>query len=71
MVKKSHISKGINNLPIARQCMLLGLLRASYYRSSYVKRGESQENLLLMRLIDEEDTPPFLRHTSICALFEE
>ncbi len=60
MVKKSHISRGIDNLPIARQCMLLGLSRASYCRSSSAERGESQENLLLMRLIDEEDTSPFL-----------
>ena len=38
-------------LSITRQCALLGLPRSSYY---YTPRGESAENLALMRLIDEE-----------------
>ena len=38
-------------LSIARQCALLGLARSTrYYRES----GESAENLLLMRSIDEQ-----------------
>jgi len=42
-------------LSIRRQCGLLKLHRSSYYRSP---GGESEENLKLMRLIDEE----YLRH---------
>jgi putative transposase len=38
---------------IAQQCELLGLARSSYY---YQPVGESQENLLLMRLLDEQYT---------------
>ena len=37
-------------LPIVRQCELLGLARASYYHQS---EPESDENLRLMRVIDE------------------
>lgn len=42
-------------LSIRRQCELLMLTRSSYYRRV---QGESEENLALMRLIDEE----YLRH---------
>jgi putative transposase len=45
-------------LSIARQCELIGLARASYYREA--ECVESTENLELMRLIDEEYT----RHPS-------
>lgn len=38
-------------LPIRRQCELLGINRSSYY---YEPCGESPENLLYMRLIDEQ-----------------
>jgi len=41
------------HLSIARQCELLGLSRSSLY---YVAKGESEENLHLMRMIDEEYT---------------
>lgn len=44
-------------LSISRQCQLLGLNRASYYRPTKPPE-ESAENLALMRLIDEE----YLRH---------
>jgi len=37
-------------ISIRRQCALLGVSRASWY---YEPAGESQENLRLMRLIDE------------------
>ena len=37
-------------LPISRQCELLGLARASYYHQP---EPESDENLRLMRVIDE------------------
>jgi len=42
-------------LSIARQCELIGLSRASFYRGS-PPGAESTENLRLMRLIDEEYT---------------
>ena len=38
-------------IPVYRQCELIGLPRSSYY---YEAREESEYNLLLMRLIDEE-----------------
>jgi putative transposase len=38
-------------LSIARQCELLGLARSTYYHEA---AGESEENLRLMRLIDEQ-----------------
>ena len=40
-------------ISIRRQCELLGVNRSSLY---YQPRGESEESLLLMRLIDEEYT---------------
>lgn len=44
-------------LSIARQCELIGLSRASYYRSVDIGIGmETPENLELMRLMDEEYT---------------
>lgn len=52
-------------LSIARQCELIGLSRASYYReASCVERAE---NLELMRLIDEEYTRhPFYGSRKLC-----
>jgi putative transposase len=47
------IDPGDERLSIKRQCELLGLSTSSYYRKP---RGESEENLLYMRLIDEEYT---------------
>jgi len=41
------------DLSVRRQCQLLGLSRASLY---YQARAESEENLLLMRLLDEQYT---------------
>ncbi len=52
--KRACIEAGHPQLSIARQCELIGLARASYYRE--IKLSESQENLELMRLIDEEYT---------------
>jgi putative transposase len=40
-------------LSLVRQCQLIALSRASPY---YEPRGESEENLCLMRLIDEQYT---------------
>jgi putative transposase len=47
------VEEGHPQLSICRQCELLGLARASYY---YEPATESQENLRLMRLIDEQYT---------------
>lgn len=44
------IEPGITGLPINRQCKLLGLSKSTYY---YNAAGESSENLLLMKVIDE------------------
>lgn len=41
------------DLPIARQCELLSLTRSAYYHK---RKGESEYNRQLMRLIDEEYT---------------
>jgi putative transposase len=48
------------HISIARQCELIGLSRASYYRLTHtrVKIDETEKNLNLMQLIDEE----YLRH---------
>lgn len=51
--KRALIEPGHQELSIAQQCKLLGLPRSSYY---YEPRGESEENLLLMRLLDEQYT---------------
>jgi putative transposase len=54
-------------LSIGRQCELLGLSRASYYRPGAMGT-ESAENLGLMRLIDEEYTRhPFYGSRKMCA----
>ena len=50
MIKPDH-----SQLSIMRQCALLGLPRASYYRTT-VGVEKSADNLNLMRLIDEEYT---------------
>jgi hypothetical protein len=42
-----------SQLSIARQCDLLEVARSSYY---YQPMGESAQNLLLMRLLDEQYT---------------
>ncbi len=44
---------GHPELSVRRQCQLLGVNRSGLY---YEPQGESEENLLLMRLIDEEYT---------------
>lgn len=50
------IEMGVDRaIDIGRQCELLGLARSTYY---YEPAGESEQNLLLMRLIDEE----YMRH---------
>ncbi|USO06553.1 MAG: hypothetical protein H6859_05145 [Rhodospirillales bacterium] len=40
-----------DNIGIAAQCRLLGISRSGWY---YERRGESADNLALMRLIDAQ-----------------
>jgi len=47
------VEPGNARLTIGRQCELLGLSRSAYY---YRRQAESEEDLLLLRLIDEEYT---------------
>lgn len=55
-------------LSIVRQCELLGLSRSSWY---YQPTPETQENLSLMRLIDEEYTRhPFYGSRRMVAVLE-
>lgn len=51
--KLSMIDKSHKNLSMRQQCQLIGLNRSNLY---YDAAGESKENLLLMRLLDEEYT---------------
>jgi len=51
--KHSLIEKDNSEITVKRQCQLLGLNRSSFY---YEKQAEKEENLLLMRLLDEEYT---------------
>ena len=48
MIEPEH-----SEITVAEQCELLGLARSSYY---YQPTGESEENLHLMRLLDEQYT---------------
>ena len=51
--KRALIESEHPTISLARQCELLGLARSSYY---YQPLPESEENLLLMRLLDEQYT---------------
>jgi len=51
--KRSLVEPGHPQLSLTRQSQLLGLSRGSLY---YQARGESEENLHLMRLLDEQYT---------------
>jgi putative transposase len=51
--KRRLIEPDHSQLSLSRQCHLLGLARRSFY---YQPRGESDENLHLMRLLDEQYT---------------
>jgi len=51
--KRNLIDPGHEHLSLVRQCELVGLPRSSLY---YQPRGVSDENLLLMRLMDEQYT---------------
>lgn len=45
------IEKGHEHLSITSQCEILGLNRSSFY---YVPIGESEENLKIMNILDEQ-----------------
>jgi putative transposase len=49
--KRRWIEPEDADLSLVRQCELLDLARSSYY---YQSKGESAENLHLMRLLDEQ-----------------
>lgn len=51
--KRQLVEQEYRSLSVARQCELLGLSRASFY---YSPVGESPQNLLYMRLLDEQYT---------------
>ena len=55
--KQALIEPNHSSLSITKQCELIGLPRSSYYRDTQIGE-ESEKNLTLMRLIDEE----FMRH---------
>jgi putative transposase len=54
--KASMIEPGNKQISISRQAELLNLSRSSYYRWIEGSKGETADNLALMRLIDEEYT---------------
>jgi len=51
--RKKIINKAHPELSITRQCQLLGLQKSSYY---YKPKGESAQNLELMKIIDQQYT---------------
>ncbi len=52
------VEPGHPELSIGQQCKLLSIARSSFY---YVPKGETEQNLSLMQLIDEQflETPFF------------
>jgi putative transposase len=49
--RRQHVDKAHKHLSVVRQCDLLEIHRSGLY---YQPVGESEENLRLMRLIDEQ-----------------
>ena len=48
--RKAMVRRDIPGLSLGRQCEVLSISRSSFY---YLAKGESAENLALMRRIDE------------------
>ena len=67
------IEPGHSAISIVRQCELINLPRASYYRSTEIDMGtETPYNLELMRLIDEEYTRhPFYGSRKLCVYLQK
>lgn len=53
-IRKSWVEEG-TNLPVSRQCELVGISRSSFYAES-VESAEDEFDLKLLKLIDEEYT---------------
>lgn len=51
--RKERIDPAHQSIPISRQCELLGLARSSFY---YEPKPETEQNLRLMRLLDQQFT---------------
>ena len=54
--KRELIEPGHSQISVSRQCELLNLNRASFYYRPASAQAENDENLLLMRLLDEQYT---------------
>ena len=68
-LRRQQVEPGHPTLSISRQCELLGLSRSSFY---YTPKGESELNLLLMRLIDLEYTAhPFFGYRKMARTLRE
>ena len=64
--RKAMIEPHCSDLSISTQCQLLSLTRSSFY---YVPGGESDENLAIMRKLDEQYfTTPFYGALRLTAL---
>lgn len=67
--KRRLIEREHPQISLVRQCQLLGLSRSGLY---YHPRGQSVENLLLMRLIDEQCTnTPFFGYRKVTVWLRE
>jgi putative transposase len=49
--RRERVERDHSQLSVRRQCELLGISRSGWY---YTPKGDSEENLVLMRLIDEQ-----------------
>ena len=68
-LRRQRVEPKHPTLSISRQCELLGLSRSSFY---YTPQGESEFNLLLMRLIDLEYTAhPFFGYRKMARTLRE
>jgi putative transposase len=67
--KRGLVERDLGDIPVIRQCELLGLSRSGFY---YRPTGETDLNLMLMRLIDEQYTKtPFYGYRKIAFTLRE